>query len=312
MDIEDPLRRLAEDLAASVCKIYRLERTEAVRRILAEWEQDAALRAALSSVPDLEKLKRMRVYKDAANSVRKKIYFGLRRYHADGASLLTAVAELEALAPGSEPARAQMLVEGIAAAHASTAERKTHLPEFWQEILAAIGDARTLLDVGAGVLPILLPVERVPHLQRYVACDRDKPAMAAVAAFGRWSRDERLKALTWDLSEGWASVVAAGGVATFDVALMLKLVPAVKRQKPSLLEMLGHVPARRIVVTGSKEALVKRRAIARREHAVIEAFVTAAGFRLLHAFETPDEVGIVADRAPLGRAQAPQGGGQNA
>jgi 16S rRNA (guanine(1405)-N(7))-methyltransferase len=114
--------------------------------------------------------------------------------------------------------------------------------------------------------------------------------MRAVEACAAWRGDGKLAAQGWTLRDGWAPINE-----TFDVALMLKIVPVVKRQEPALLEILARVPARRVIVTGSKEALVKRRAIARREKNVIETFAREAGFRILHVFETPDEIGIVAE-----------------
>lgn len=297
--IEECLRTLADALASNVSRAYKLERADAARRILAVWAEDKALQAALTKSPDLEKVARTRAYRNAASAARKAIYFALRRYRADGAALQEAAEALEALPPGEKAKDVDAIVLRIAAGHASTAERANHLDVFWDKMLEAIGDARFVLDIGAGVLPLVFPFERAPRLERYVASDRDRASMRAVAAYGRWQGGGRLMALGWDLREGWAPVLAACGIHVFDVALMLKIVPVVKRQEHALLATLAGVPAKRIVVTGSKEALAKRHAIARREMAAIESFVRASGFHALCVFETPDEIGLVAENGAV-------------
>ncbi len=283
---EDALRALAAKLAEEVCRSYKLGPDEAAERILAVWLADRAFCAALAAAPDAEKFTRTRVYKDAATRARKAIYFSLRRYRADDGALAAACEKLAALPKDGDAAP---LLNTIACNHASTAERADHLETFWNEIFPVLGAARSLIDVGSGVLPVLFPFARAPSLERYLACDRDGAAIRAVEAYAAWRGDGRLVARQWDLKDGW---IAGQG---FDVALMLKIVPVVKRQEPALLDILARVPARRVILTGSKEALVKRRAIARREKNVIESFAQQAGFRILARFETPDEIGLVAE-----------------
>lgn len=295
-EIEEALRKLADALAVNVSRRYRLAPDDAARRILAVWTRDKALHEALAKSPDVEKFARTRAYRNAANEARKTIYYELRRYRPDGTALREAAEMLEGLQPGIGKEKVDAIKQRIAADHASTAERANHFDIFWAEMLDAIGDARFVLDVGAGVLPLFFPFGRAPKLERYIACDRDREAVRAVVVYGRWRDDGRLTALQWDLREGWAPVLAASGIDDFDVALMLKIVPVVKRQEPALLAMLASIPARRIVVTGSKEALAKRRTITKREMAVIGDFVRMSGFRALRTFETPDEIGVVAEK----------------
>jgi hypothetical protein len=111
--------------------------------------------------------------------------------------------------------------------------------------------------------------------------------MRAVSAWGRWRGDGRLTGHVWDLSR---DEMPSDGV---DVALMLKLVPVIKRQLPAKLQSLALIPARRLVVTGSREGMVKRRGIAGRERRVLESFADQGGWRVAGSFETPDEVGLL-------------------
>jgi len=62
----------------------------------------------------------------------------------------------------------------------------------------------------------------------------------------------------------------AGGIrvglpARCDLGLLLKVVPVVRRQSPELLPVLAAIPADRLVISGCRNAMAKRRDIERRE-----------------------------------------------
>ena len=94
----------------------------------------------------------------------------------------------------------------------------------------------------------------------------------------------------WELAEGWGPVQQADSE-PFEVALLLKIVPVVRRRQPGLLDLLARVPARKLLVTGSRQAMVKHTSIERREHAVIREFAVGHGLEIVRPFETEDEVG---------------------
>jgi 16S rRNA (guanine(1405)-N(7))-methyltransferase len=296
---EELLSILAADMARVVSEQYRMDRVAAARRILEIWAANSTLQTAASVAGEPQKLARMRVYKDAARDAKATIYSELRRYRADDTALTGAIAELEAIEPGCNPDAVAAIVRRIAANHASTAERLPHLDQFLAELLAFTGQAKTVLDAGAGMMPILFPFEKAPALVSYVACDRDRIAMRALEAYARWRGDGRLIVLNWSLADGWAAVIAAGGVEKFDVALMLKFVPVVRRQEPESLRVLAQVPAGRMMVGGSRVALVKRLDIERRERGVVDKFVREAGWHAVGTFRTPDEFAVIATRADI-------------
>jgi hypothetical protein len=109
-------------------------------------------------------------------------------------------------------------------------------------------------------------------------------------------RGDAFSVRAWSIADGWEPLLRASGIAMFDVALMLKLVPVVARQEPEHLAILAAVPARRIVVSGSREAMAKRRSIARRERAVLDDFIAGAGWRVTAESETPDEFFLAVER----------------
>jgi hypothetical protein len=98
-----------------------------------------------------------------------------------------------------------------------------------------------------------------------------------------------LKALVWNVKEGWEPLKAAGSADRFDVALMLKLVPVLRRIEPESLEVLRAVPADFVLLSGAKTAMVKRQSIEARERGDIERFVQGCGWQIAAEAATNSE-----------------------
>jgi hypothetical protein len=286
---------LIENLARSIAAAYKIDADTAAEQIAPLIELDRPLQQALAEHPDLAAIRRMRVFKNAEKAARKHVYNYLRRYRRADAGGAAALSTLEGLAPGEAPDAAQRAIRAICETHVSTAERLSSLAQL-QTILAAVaGDVAGVLDVGAGVFPLLFLFRACPKLECYRAIDKDKLAMRAVRAFARWRGLAALSALDWSLADGWDAVLPPGRT-EFDLALLLKVVPVIARQEPRLLDVLAKIPARRLLITGSKQAMAKRRAIAHREKAAIRSFVDRYGLTVRDQFETADEIGFVVTR----------------
>jgi 16S rRNA (guanine(1405)-N(7))-methyltransferase len=256
----------------------------AVDAVVARYRADAAeVRGLAVTLIDAARLDgpaatvlRTRAWRELVSSLRKEVYYRLRRYRTD-----------ESLAQASS---ADAVLDG----HASTRERSDSLAAFHRALFAALGSPETLVDVGCGVYPLAFPFEREGAcLRRYVAADRDPRSIAAVTAHAARLAAERLVALRWQLADGWAPLCSAGGTECFDAALLLKLVPVIARQERAQLAQLARVPARRIVVSGSKQALAKRESIERRERAVLSRFARQSGRSVCGEFETAGEFAMV-------------------
>ena len=83
------------------------------------------------------------------------------------------------------------------------------------------------------------------------------------------------------------------GVADFDLALMLKLIPVVQRQQRELIPLLLTVPAKSFLVTGSRYALTKNMDIEGRERKVIKDFIEKSGKNLTESLNTKNEFGYL-------------------
>jgi Ribosomal RNA methyltransferase (FmrO) len=291
---EDPQRvlvGLAEGLADEVVRRYRVTRDDAVELILEEWGRRPALAAAIEAANRPEDLRRLRVYRDAADAAKKAIYHHLRRYRQTPATsdvALAALADLDAAAPLLE--RKQRL-SAVAAEHTSTAERMTHLDEFLIGLSSMMGSPRTIVDVGSGVFPVILPLDDdLAAVEEYWALDKDGTAVEALGQYARIRADGRLRPLSWDMADGWQAAHVKGLPECCDVGLLLKVVPVVARRSPELLAVLAETPAKRLVVSGSRTAMAKRQDIEWRESKLLRRFFGTYGFVELERFRTSDEL----------------------
>lgn len=309
--------QLASELAQGVAKRYRIAVDTARALVLEEWSSDRALWQQAAQDPDPARLARTRAYKQAADRAKTKIYYHLRRYRQDDPGLHDATERLRELASAGVAAddpRALALRDTVVASHVSTRERLDDLDAFWAALFALVPAPTSILDLGCGVMPLLHPFEpRGPAAPQgpfepqepsdapghaitdYLALDRDAVAVGLVEAWGALVGGSRLRARRWSLEDGFAGVTGPDD-GRFALALALKLVPVVARQEREHLAILRDVPASRLLVTGAKQAMVKRRSIDRREERVLRSFADDHGFSVIGTLDTPSELGLLLER----------------
>jgi hypothetical protein len=248
-------------------------------------------RARTVSAP--AQLGRLAEYRRVVDDSRSRVYHQLRRYVGDRSDLSRLAVELEAASAGRQSTDVERLRRAILQSHSSTLEREPHYPLFYRELFAAVGPARSVLDLGSGVHPLSFPFHAAGRQTTlYVAVDRDPAATAAVRAFAEQARPCRLVAIQRDLSEGWWEAVAEES-RDFDLVLMLKLVPVLARQERRVVAGIAGTPGRTLVVTGSVEALTRRVSVRGREEASLRRFVAMAERPVVSRLELPSEVGYV-------------------
>jgi len=293
--------QLAIELAKTVAKRYRIEVDTACAQIMEAWAEERALWQQAAQEQDPARLARTRAYKQAADRAKTKIYYHLRRYRQDEPGLHDATARLRELAAAevatSDP-QALAARDAVVASHVSTRERLEDLPAFWAALFAAVPEPTSILDLGCGVMPLLYPFEGLGQATTtYLALDRDAVAVDLVHAWSALVGATRLRAQRWSLAEGFAGVTGPEKGGGFALALALKLVPVIARQERELLPVLASVPARRLLVTGAKQAMVKRRSIDRREEKVLRSFAEDHGLTVVATLDTPSELGLLLERA---------------
>lgn len=294
------LARLAGALAEVVVRRYRVDVGTARALILEEWARDAALRQQAAKDDDPARLVRTRAYTQAADRAKTKIYYHLRRYRQDDPGLHDAAERLRELAAagaglGDAPVREAR--DAVTRAHVSTRERLDELEEFFAALFTLVPDPTSILDLGCGVMPLLYPFEGAGRATtRYVALDRDAVAVEIVDAWAPLVGMSRLHAQRWSLADGFGGITGPEPSGRFALALALKLVPVVARQEREQLPTLAAAPARRLLVTGAKQAMVKRRAIDKREQRTLQQFADDHGLTVVGTLETTSELGLLLER----------------
>jgi 16S rRNA (guanine(1405)-N(7))-methyltransferase len=284
------LQELAVMLATKVIKKYRVDQARAVAMAIGYFEKKPELLKLVSSATQLKSVTRTRIYKDAERDVTRKIYYDLRRYQEqDDISCL-----IDALSQAQTPEALEAARLALVRNHVSTSERLAHTQEFWQSMFQHWGQPRRVLDVGCGILPLLFPFDDMP-LEQYVALDKSADSVSTISAYQKSHNITGLSTAQWSIDQGW-DVIHDPQEGLFDVAFLLKLVPVVARQEPESLSILARTPAKRLIVTGCKTAMVKQKDISRRERIIVLDFVEQAGLEVLETFETPDEIGFVLSR----------------
>jgi len=329
------LAELAADLADQVTRRYRVDRADAASAILDGFSRQPKLLAAVETANSAADVRRTRAYRDAAVATKRGIYQQLRRYLPEPASFDDPLAALACLPAGAAREVLAEAILAVAAAHVSTAERLPCKDEFLAKLATIIGGAvtgsdrvavtgaggiaetgvggasgsaardgtaagagGTVVDVGCGVFPLVLPVGWLAGLgvREYWALDKDSRAQAAVAEYARIAPDRLIRPVEWNIATGWAPLLRAGLPGSCDVGLLLKVVPVVARQSPELLAVLASTPADRLLISGSRVAMAKRQDIERRELRTILRFCAAHGLRQADEFRTPDETFLLVER----------------
>jgi len=300
------LLALAKELAGEVAARYHVDSEVALQTILAVWAHDPQLRELAAEGGNLPRVKRTRAYKQAATKAKAKVYNELRKYKADKEQLVSKLQSLRALASvGADCSHPDAIAarDEIVRLHFSTAERLPDVTAFFDALFELEPAPPSLLDVGCGVFPLLYPFTgHGSATTSYLGLDRDALVVEIVNAWGSLLGDDRLRARCWSLSEGFGSITGPEADGRFSLALGLKLIPVIARQERDLLPVFRDLPARRFLVTGARESMVKRQRIERRELAVLRAFARQQSFAILGQLSVETEVGL-----QLGRAEPSEG-----
>jgi len=301
MASEAPAPALPEDLlereARRVSRRYRVD-PAAARSALAEaFAARPGLLRRIAERWEREDVTRWRDYREVLKACRKGLYYGLRRYYADPAGADALVEELERAAADGLPCRAvERARRGLLDGHVSTRERGPYLADFYAGLFGLCGVPPMLLDVGCGMQPLAYTfADAGAATALYVAVDRDERAVRAACAWGRLAAPGRLAGAWVDVADpSWASEVSREE--PFDLALMLKVVPVLRRLDRAAGESLARVPARRLLVTGCTESMTRRGGrIERRERAVLARFLKGSGRRVVGEFRAGTEFGLLSE-----------------
>jgi 16S rRNA (guanine(1405)-N(7))-methyltransferase len=287
------VQALINDLVSTIVSRYRIDEAAAKDAVESVFKKREDLRKVVGQETSPARIMRTRAFKDAVATIKRNVYYDLRRYSTDSETQSTLITQLSNM-NGAPREDIEHLALRVAETHASTRERLNDRDDFYRQLLSFINCPKTILDVGSGMHPLLFPFDALGDgLDLYVAADKDPVSIAAVNAYAKARGDERLVAINWDIRDGWTPLIESCQVSDFNVAFLFKLIPVVERQKPELLNVLIETPAKVWVLTGSKVSMTKRHGIERRERAVLRRFYDIADRRVVHEFSVTEEFGLV-------------------
>jgi 16S rRNA (guanine(1405)-N(7))-methyltransferase len=194
-----------------------------------------------------EELVRSRDADDAVKRVKRRLHQAIGAFR--GAGRGDALGKLRAAWTGDlAEAGFRAATTELLATHASTRERLTDLPAFYDPIWEITGSPARLLDIGCGLAPLALPWMGLDPTTVYHAVDADRRPLDTVGAF--------LDLVGQPHVAESVDAVAAPPAAPADVALLLKLVTTLDRQHPdAAAALLGRLPVHHAVVSFALRSL---------------------------------------------------------
>lgn len=145
-------------------------------------------------------------------------------------------------APWQDPAAMRTWAKGVAALHASTAERLPYMDTLYEKIFAITGAPENVVDLGAGLNPFCHAWMHLPQQCRYTTIDMD---LQLVAAYRRFFAGAGMNA-----DAEAADLVTWSPHTDVDVAFLFKLLPTLEQEAAGAAEaLLERVGARWSVVS---------------------------------------------------------------
>lgn len=284
------MKEVINVLAAEILKTYKVDKSSLFELLSDSVMSNKDLIDIIEKETDFKKVARTKVYKDFSNKVKRNLYNQLRRYYQDADDVDKIVDKFKELQTGSEESK--NYIKSLLQYHVSTRERMTDFDNFYDPIKKYILESEKIIDIGCGLNPLMVPFNSDgSKVVKYIAADRDKKSVKIIEAYSAWLGDGRLIGVNWDLKEGWQELFKKTGVESYDLALIMKVVPVVKRQQRELLSVLKETPANLLFITGSKTSMTKNSSIEKRERRDINNFIDECGYTKLLEFDKNEEFG---------------------
>jgi 16S rRNA (guanine(1405)-N(7))-methyltransferase len=198
----------------------------------------------------VEEVARSRDERDAVKRVKRRLHQATGAYRAARVGHVAAGAGerlREAVtAVAGDRERLLPICRGLLATHASTRERLPYLDRFYPALWRAVGGApSSLLDLGCGLGPLALPWMDLAPTAPFVAVDADAAQLETVGSF-LGAMGQAHETVLLDLG----APSAPERLPRADVALLLKLVPLLDRQRPdAAARLLRGLRVRHAVVS---------------------------------------------------------------
>jgi len=289
---QEKIKEVAGELALAFTKNYKCSLDEASSFFLDNILKQDEVAKLVDASANPKQLARNAVFRNFVKKCKKELYYQLRKYKSDDASLQSS---LDAARKDPSDENLEQVLSEVAQFHVSSQERFEENEIFYDKLNDLFANAETIIDAGCGVQPLFFPFGRFSNVKRYAAIDKDKASIALMQEIKSIfpQRYQWLYPDVWNIGEGWDNLCTEHDVEEFDLALMLKVVAVVQRTNPELVNGLCKVPAKTIVVSGVKESMVKKQDIGRRERRLVLNFMESCGRQKIAEFDLDNEFIVI-------------------
>lgn len=295
MNDPNKIKTIALEAAAAFVKNYKCPLDQATDFFYERITKNQEITKLIQTAPTAKQLSKNAAFKEFIKKNKKDLYYKLRKYKSNESHLAELMQALTDVKTNEATASPHELLEKLSQVHVSSQERFAENEAFYTELSGTIGSAVTIVDVGCGVQPLFFPKEQFPLVAKYVALDKDRESVSIMQRFKEafTTRYDWLYPRVWNIAEGWGDICKTFEVEVFDAALVLKVVPVVKRIEPLLLDGLVKIPAEMIIVSGVKESMVRKHDIEHKERRAINSFIQTSGREVVKQFELENEFFII-------------------
>lgn len=296
----DNVKKLSDFFKAEafrISKVYRISQDSAETILRNKFQKNKTLVEKAHASMELDDIKRLREYKDFLKNVKKDVYYLLRQYYTpeDKDNFINIITKLEQHITKRITPEIEADFERLTEFHTSTRERNPHLDKFNNFLFQNFNNCVSIFDIGGGVFPLTFPYIKFQLLHNYIWLDKDELAFRALKLREHYKYNQDLEFGLYNERIGqrdWTYYLPKGHT-QFDLVLMLKLVPVIWRQERTLILKLAKIPAKHILLTGSKEAMTRKENIYRKENQSLKRFIEYTGRKVVKTFEFENEFGYV-------------------
>lgn len=261
--------KIISDQVGEISKKYKVSSEQLTILLQDYFKKFPGIIDKWNNTNSIKNIYRTAEYKKLIKNFRKELYYLLRTYQKPGDDICS---------------------------HLSSRERQPYIHSFIIKVDKAFKECASIIDIGGGLFPMQFPFEKYKKLNYYVWLDKDTKSYNKLLTFKDMSNIETLHLYNHKIGEKPWNFYLQKGQNEFDLAIMLKLIPVVERQEKELLQILSEIPAKRFLITGSKEAMVKKRSIHKREAAVIKSFIDKLNTTVTLSFEIENEFGYLLEK----------------
>ncbi|MBU2477371.1 hypothetical protein KKG83_07940 [Candidatus Micrarchaeota archaeon] len=290
--------------AEKIVKRYKISRKEAENFFLEEALKNRKFAENALEFFEKKNFEKWKEYKKVMKKTKKSIYYYLRQYKQESPEKIQEKFDelKEKLKKEKKLKKTLSIHKELLKMHISSKERILFYEKFYQKIFKATGRPESVLDVSCGFNYFSVPFMKFKGF--YAGTEHKKEFVNRVNEYfsliQKYS-EIKGKGFLLDLKntdfDSRNELLELNKGKLFDVALVLKLIPVMEREKKGLTEnLIELIPAKWLVLSCSKESMTKKEDISFRETFLINKFIKENSLYLSARLDFDNEIVFVVKR----------------